>query len=39
MRRILVDHARSRAADKRGGDAEVLSLDRTGIDPTAREVT
>jgi RNA polymerase sigma factor (TIGR02999 family) len=37
MRRILVDHARSRAADKRGGDAEVLSLDRTGIDPTARE--
>ena len=27
MRRILVDHARSQAAEKRGGDAQKLSLD------------
>jgi RNA polymerase sigma factor (TIGR02999 family) len=27
MRRILVDHARAQAADKRGGDAQKLSLD------------
>jgi RNA polymerase sigma-70 factor, ECF subfamily len=27
MRRILVDHARARHADKRGGGAEVVSLD------------
>jgi RNA polymerase sigma factor (TIGR02999 family) len=27
MRRILVDHARARQAEKRGGDAEHLSLD------------
>jgi len=27
MRRVLVDHARARAADKRGGDALKLSID------------
>ena len=30
MRQILIDHARKRRADKRGGDAPVLSLDGTG---------
>ena len=29
MRRILVDHARNRGAQKRGGDAEELPLDET----------
>src|ERR1044071_2587294 len=28
MRRILVDHARARVAEKRGGDREKISLDR-----------
>ena len=30
MRRILIDHARARAADKRGGDAERVTL--SGVD-------
>jgi RNA polymerase sigma-70 factor, ECF subfamily len=29
MRNILVDHARAKSAEKRGGDVEILSLDRT----------
>jgi RNA polymerase sigma factor (sigma-70 family) len=29
MRHLLVDHARARNAAKRGGDAEIVSLDRT----------
>jgi RNA polymerase sigma-70 factor, ECF subfamily len=29
MRNVLVDHARAKNAEKRGGDAEILSLDRT----------
>ncbi len=29
MRNILVDHARTKAATKRGGDVEIVSLDRT----------
>jgi RNA polymerase sigma factor (TIGR02999 family) len=29
MRRVLVDHGRSRNAEKRGGGAEILSLDET----------
>jgi RNA polymerase sigma-70 factor, ECF subfamily len=29
MRNILVDHARAKSAAKRGGDLEILSLDRT----------
>lgn len=32
MREILVDHARARAADKRGGGVEPLRLDTTGFD-------
>jgi RNA polymerase sigma-70 factor, ECF subfamily len=31
MRHILVDHARARAAEKRGGDAQVTSLDKTAF--------
>ncbi len=31
MRRILVDHARSHARQKRGGEAQRLSLDATAI--------
>jgi RNA polymerase sigma factor (TIGR02999 family) len=41
MRRILVDHARNRAADKRGGHLEKLSLDATaeyGASPPAELV-
>jgi len=37
MRRILVDHARKRRADKRGGDAPQLSLDRLPREPEARD--
>jgi RNA polymerase sigma-70 factor, ECF subfamily len=29
MRNVLVDHARMKSAEKRGGDIEILSLDRT----------
>jgi RNA polymerase sigma-70 factor, ECF subfamily len=29
MRNVLVDHARAKRAEKRGGDVEILSLDRT----------
>lgn len=32
MREIIVDHARARAADKRGGGVEPLRLDTTGFD-------
>jgi len=32
MRRVLVDHARARAAEKRGGDAERITLD-SGLGP------
>jgi len=38
MRRILVDHARARQADKRGGTATVLSLDEIGEPPGPRAV-
>jgi RNA polymerase sigma factor (TIGR02999 family) len=31
MRSVLVDHARARVADKRGGGARPLSLDATGV--------
>jgi RNA polymerase sigma-70 factor (ECF subfamily) len=37
MRRILVDHARARAADKRGGDAVRISLDDAGETPVSPE--
>jgi RNA polymerase sigma factor (TIGR02999 family) len=37
MRRILVDHARARATNKRGAGVEILSLDRTGVDPAAQD--
>jgi RNA polymerase sigma-70 factor (ECF subfamily) len=37
MRRILVDHARARAADKRGGDAVRISLDDAGDASTSPE--
>lgn len=30
MRRVLVDHARARASDKRGGQVEKISLDEAG---------
>ena len=36
MRRILVDHARSHIAAKRGGQAEHISLDEAQISPEAR---
>ena len=36
MRRILVDHARSRQADKRGGSVTVLSLDDLADDSPAQ---
>jgi RNA polymerase sigma-70 factor, ECF subfamily len=29
MRNVLVDHARAKSAEKRGGDIEIVSLDRT----------
>lgn len=35
MRRILVDHARARQADKRGGSTPLLSLDGAGELPAA----
>ena len=35
MRRILVNHARDRAADKRGGDAERVSLSLAHVDDAA----
>ena len=31
MRRILVDHARSKKREKRGGDGEILQVDETMI--------
>lgn len=31
MRNLLVDHARAKQADKRGGDANITSLDRTAV--------
>ena len=36
MRRILVDHARSRQYKKRGGDIHLVSLDETLLAPTER---
>lgn len=33
MRRVLVDHARSRQADKRGGSATHVSLEEAGDQP------
>ena len=36
MRRILVDHARSRGRAKRGGAARMLSLDETAVIPVDR---
>ena len=36
MRRILVDHARSRAADKRGGPLEKISLEDAAVYCTSR---
>jgi RNA polymerase sigma factor (TIGR02999 family) len=36
MRRVLVDHARARGADKRGAGAEIVSLDRTLVDLAAQ---
>jgi RNA polymerase sigma factor (TIGR02999 family) len=36
MRRVLVDHARARNAGRRGAGAEIVSLDRTGVDPAAQ---
>ena len=38
MRRILVDHARARLADKRGAGAVVLSLDWVEIDSSPRKL-
>lgn len=38
MRRVLVDHARSRRADKRGGSAMHLSLEEVGDQPGAAAV-
>src|SRR5436190_5795508 len=38
MRRILVNHALARAAGKRGGGAEKLSLDETVSFPNQREI-
>jgi len=38
MRRILVNHALARAAEKRGGGAEKLSLDETVSFPNQREI-
>jgi RNA polymerase sigma factor (TIGR02999 family) len=38
MRQILVDHARSRRADKRGGDSITLTLDERIVGSTGREV-
>ncbi len=35
MRRVLVDHARARSAERRGAGVEIVSLDRTGVDPAA----
>jgi RNA polymerase sigma factor (TIGR02999 family) len=37
MRRILVDHARRRSANKRGGEHAKLSLDRLPREPEARD--
>jgi len=38
MRRVLVDHARARLADKRGAGAEVLALDWVEIDSRAAKL-
>src|SRR5207253_7209345 len=38
MRRILVNHALARAAEKRGGGAEKLSLDEAVSFPKQREI-
>jgi RNA polymerase sigma-70 factor, ECF subfamily len=38
MRRVLVDHARARLADKRGAGADVLSLDWVEIDSSPRKL-
>jgi RNA polymerase sigma factor (TIGR02999 family) len=38
MRRILVNHAQARAAEKRGGGAEKLSLDEAVSFPNQREI-
>jgi RNA polymerase sigma factor (TIGR02999 family) len=39
MRRILIDHARSRQADKRGGGGEKVTLDdRLGAETSGRDV-
>jgi RNA polymerase sigma factor (TIGR02999 family) len=38
MRRILVDHARHRSYQKRGGGAFTIALDEAGIAPKEREV-
>lgn len=40
MRRVLIDHARARAADKRGGGATIVPLDeaRDGIAPVHADV-
>lgn len=34
MRRVLIDHARARKADKRGGDSRPVALDSGIVDPT-----
>jgi len=36
MRRILIDHARAHAREKRGGSAQRLSLDEASIEPEER---
>jgi RNA polymerase sigma factor (TIGR02999 family) len=38
MRRVLVDHARARLADKRGGSAVFVSLEQAGDPPAASSV-
>jgi RNA polymerase sigma factor (TIGR02999 family) len=39
MRRILVDHARARNADKRGGGRRIeLDLDHLAVSPTADQI-
>lgn len=38
MRNVLVDHARARLADKRGGERERISLEEVGDVPARRDV-